>query len=459
MGFQPEIVEVHRDVLKYVEEYRLDPFPVIFELCDYDQLNEIAAYGGFPTRYPHWRFGMTYDHLSKGYLYGLQKIYELVINHDPCYAYLLRSNDLVDQKLVMAHVYAHSDFFKNNLFFKHTNRKMLEDMANHCAKIRELSDRYGVETVEGFLDLCLSVENLLDPYATLNLPAPVPLNKPSAAEKTRMEAMQKMAPRRDVLMFLMEYAPLKDWEIEILSMVREEAYYFAPQRMTKIMNEGWASYWHSKIMTEKALKTQEVIDYAEHHAGAVALTPGQINPYKLGIELFRDIEDRWDKGRFGAQFEQCGSYEERQQWNNKTGLGREKIFEVRRIYNDVSFIDTFLTEDFCLEQQYFTYAYNRRSGRFEIVDRDWRKVKEKMLFSLTNLGSPIVYAADNNYDGKGELLFVHEHLGFDLKIEDAKDTMSCIFQIWKKPVHLTTELGGQKKVLSFNGEEHRERNV
>src|SRR3990167_2168298 len=317
MPLPSNLEDVQREVIKYVEEFNLDPFPVIFELCDFDQLYEIASYGGFPTRYPHWRFGMIYDHLSKGYLYGLQKIYELVINHDPCYAYLLRSNDLVDQKLVMAHVYAHSDFFKNNLFFKHTNRKMLEDMANHCAKIRELSDRYGVETVEGFLDLCLSVENLLDPYATLNLSAPVPLNKPSAAEKTRMEAMQKMAPRRDVLMFLMEYAPLKDWEIEILSMVREEAYYFAPQRMTKIMNEGWASYWHSKILTEKLLEPSEFLDFADRHAGVMVTQPGGMNPYKLGIELFRHIEDRWNKGKFGKDYDTCDDMQAKKKWDKK----------------------------------------------------------------------------------------------------------------------------------------------
>ncbi len=106
--------------------YGLDFFPTIFEVVDYDELNDVAAYGGFPTRYPHWRFGMEYEQLAKGYTYGLQKIYELVINNNPCYAYLMRSNALTDQKLVMAHVYGHCDFFKNNDWFSHTNRKMMD---------------------------------------------------------------------------------------------------------------------------------------------------------------------------------------------------------------------------------------------------------------------------------------------------------------------------------------------
>src|ERR1700752_4775441 len=139
-----------------------EPLPA--ELVDSDQLNAVAACGGFPVRYPHWRFGMEYDQLSKTYTYGLQKIYELVINNDPSYAYLMKSNNLVDQKLVMAHVYGHVDFFKNNYWFSKTNRKMIDTMANHAVRVREYMDRHGQDRVESFIDHCLAVENLIDPY-------------------------------------------------------------------------------------------------------------------------------------------------------------------------------------------------------------------------------------------------------------------------------------------------------
>ena len=122
----------------------------------------LAAFGGFPVRYPHWRFGAEYDELMKGYSYGLQKIYEMVINTDPCYAYLLNANELIDQKLVIAHVYGHCDFFKCNAWFSRTNRRMLDQMANHAARIGGYVDRFGYENVELFIDACLSLDDLIE---------------------------------------------------------------------------------------------------------------------------------------------------------------------------------------------------------------------------------------------------------------------------------------------------------
>ena len=113
-------------------------------------------------RYPHWKFGMEYDRMSKSYTYGLHRIYEMVINTDPCYAYLLNSNNLVDQKTVMAHVYGHNDFFKNNAWFANTNRKVIDTMANHGTKVRRYMELHGQDKVEAFIDRVLSIENLLD---------------------------------------------------------------------------------------------------------------------------------------------------------------------------------------------------------------------------------------------------------------------------------------------------------
>ena len=160
-----DLAEMQRRIEGYARGHGLDFFQTIFEVVDADQLNAIAAYGGFPTRYPHWRFGMEYEQLSKGYNYGLQKIYELVINNDPCYAYLLASNGITDHKLVMAHVYGHCDFFKNNYWFSQTSRKMMDEMANHGNRIRNYMDRFGVEEVEQFIDACLSIEDLIDIYS------------------------------------------------------------------------------------------------------------------------------------------------------------------------------------------------------------------------------------------------------------------------------------------------------
>src|SRR5882762_3692024 len=155
--FPAYLRDIQEEIEGHARVFGLDFFPILYEVLDYKTMNEVAAYGGFPTRYPHWRFGMEYEQLSKGYVYGLQKIYELVINNNPCYAYLMRSNSITDQKLVMAHVYGHCDFFKNNYWFSHTSRKMMDEMANHGNRIRRHMDRYGVEEVETFIDACLSI--------------------------------------------------------------------------------------------------------------------------------------------------------------------------------------------------------------------------------------------------------------------------------------------------------------
>ncbi|MFH1548992.1 MAG: SpoVR family protein, partial [Planctomycetota bacterium] len=245
----------------------------------------------------------------------------------------------------------------------------------------------------------------------------------------------------------------------ILSMLREEAYYFAPQAQTKIMNEGWAAYWHARIMTEKSLTDAEVIDFADHHSGTLSTRPGQLNPYKLGIELFRDIEDRWNKGKFGGEYENCTDREMKQRWNKNLGLGREKIFEVRRIYNDVTFIDTFITPEFCEEQKMFVYAFDKSSGNYVIVDRDFGVVKEKLLFLLTNFGQPYITIIDANYKNRGELYLKHRHESVDLKHSDTVETLKKLGKIWKRPVHIETVLEEKPKLLSFDGKDLVEVNL
>src|SRR4249920_1331520 len=158
MNLTPELEMIRRQIEGFARGYELDFYETIFEILDFKQLNEVASFMGFPNRFPHWRFGMEYERLSKSYEYGLHKIYELVINNDPCYAYLLEGNAYVDQKLVMAHVYGHCDFFKNNFMFAHTNRRMIDEMANHGTRCRRHIEKWGHDRVENFIDMCLSID-------------------------------------------------------------------------------------------------------------------------------------------------------------------------------------------------------------------------------------------------------------------------------------------------------------
>ncbi|MCA9245399.1 MAG: SpoVR family protein, partial [Phycisphaerales bacterium] len=157
------------------------------------------------------------------------------------------------------------------------------------------------------------------------------------------------SPQRDVLRFLLDRAPLAEWQRDVLSIVRDESYYFAPQAMTKVMNEGWATYWHSKLMTGHFLEAKEIVDYAEQHSGVVHMPAGGFNPYKVGLELFKEIENRWNKGQHGPAWERMSEIGERERHDDHSMRGREKIFEVRRVYNDVNFIDEFLTPEFVVK--------------------------------------------------------------------------------------------------------------
>jgi stage V sporulation protein R len=393
----------------------LDFYEIQFELLDSRDVNGIAAYGGFPVRYPSWRFGMEYERLEKSYNWGLSKIYELVINNDPVVAYLVRSNSDLEQKLVMAHVCGHADFFKHNCWFGATNRNMLDTMGRNSTRIRSFMDRHGQEVVEKFLDLALSIETLLDPY----LPLREHLARTPANDSMR-------APTYDVIGFLAQRAPLSEWQREILGVVRAEAYYFQPQRMTKIMNEGWASFWHSKLLTGGILGASEIVDFADCHSGATVSSPGRLNPYKLGIELFRHAEEH--------------------------GMD---LFRLRRVHNDASLVDELMDETFVARAEMFLFGRNSRSGRTELVDRDWRKVKSHLLMDLAWGGLPRIELTAVDADGKGELVLTHHHDGRDLQLEHARETLLRVGALWKAPVHLFTQEEGQgRHMLCESGEVH-----
>jgi len=488
-----KLLDLQREIQGYADEYGLDYFPQIFEMCDYDTINILAAQGGFPIRYPHWKFGMDYDQLSKGYRFGIQKIYEMVINTNPCYAYLLEVNNWLDQKLVMAHVYGHNDFFKNNKWFSTTNRNMMDVMANHGSKIRRYMEKYGQTKVELFIDRVLSLENLLDgthlfetneilvsrgeteeKFIEETENGDYVVDDRSSALKSYMRVEKKkqkdnfqgpsespamnaekntVKGEKDILRFLINNAPLENWEADIISCLRDEAYYFLPQRITKIMNEGWASYWHSKILTQKALNGSEIIDFATKHAGVMAMSKQNINPYKIGYELFHDIEHRWDTGKFGKEYNECTNMYEKENWNTNAMQGREKIFSIRKSHNDITFIHEFLTPEFCNRQQLFTYKFNPRNQRMEIDTRDFEAIKQKLLTQLTNFGSPVISVEDANYKNRKELLLKHEHYGVDLDMKFAAETMSNLYSIWKRPVSLTTKYEDKVVIFQFDGKE------
>ena len=310
----------------------LEPYPVNYWIVDYDEMNELIAYGGFQTRYPHWRWGMTYDRQQKQDQFGMGKAFEIVNNDNPSHAFLQESNSLADQKAVITHVEAHADFFANNewfgLFAQDEGPDAAAMLERHAEAIRKYMDdpEIGRDRVERFIDAVLTLEDTIDQHRPLgadprestelddlrdrlsemNVSDEVRrqvfdeewLDRIEAAER---EAAELEEPRKDILGFLLDHGRTYDeerdravemepWQKDVLDMLRTESYYFAPQKMTKVMNEGWAAYWESLMMGEERFAgADEFVTYADHQSRVLG-SPG-LNPYKLGKELWEYIEN------------------------------------------------------------------------------------------------------------------------------------------------------------------------
>jgi stage V sporulation protein R len=483
----PELREHMVAIRAKAREYGLDFFDVVFEVVDFRTMNQIAAYGGFPTRYPHWRWGMEFEKLSKRDAYGMGRIYELVINNNPCYAYLQESNALADQKLVMSHVFAHADFFKSSAWFARTDRSMINTMANHATRVERHIEKHGKDTVERFIDACLSVEHLIDPYtayapahtaaqdsADQSPPASADslhatrlpskgymdpfINPRHRLEAERAEAQKRdddrkgkdpARPTRDVLLYLLRHAPLDDWQRDILTIIRDESYYFAPQAMTKVLNEGWATYWHTKLMTGHFADASEIVQYADQHSGVVHMPAGGFNPYKIGVELLRDVEDRYDRGRHGPDWERLPGLGQQQRYDDRSMRGREKLFEIRRFANDITFLDEYLTEEFVERTRMYRYVRDPATGEVKVATRDWKKVKAELLARLSNMGQPFIYVVDGNYRNRGELYLAHQWNGLEVDLAKAGEVLKNLRILWGRPVHAQCRIGDEMNLLSF----------
>jgi stage V sporulation protein R len=264
------------EITEIARGFGLDFYPMRYEICPADIIYTFGAYG-MPTRYSHWSFGKNFHRMKTQYDLGLSKIYELVINSDPCYAFLLDGNSLIQNKLIVAHVLAHCDFFKNNARFSKTNRNMVESMSASAERIRQYELEYGAGEVEQFIDAVLAIQEHVDP--TLHRPfrqteSRHDKTKPSVQKETTKYGYEDLwslderdptpplkedhkrfpvHPEKDLLLFIEEHAPyLEEWQRDILTMLREEMLYFWPQLETKIMNEGWASYCKGALLQWRA---------------------------------------------------------------------------------------------------------------------------------------------------------------------------------------------------------------
>ncbi len=438
-----EIEEWNDKIEKKVIEYGLDFYSQEFEFIDFNEMLGYESYVGMPSKYPHWSYGKAYEKNKMLYSLNLTGLpYEMVINSDPCLAYLMKENTLLLQILTMAHVYGHNDFFKNNRLFKEgTNAKYAIEMFKLDADIirRYINNpSIGYKKVERILDAAHAIryqigrvigvkklsheeikqsmikdyESKLDNRGILN-----------QDEKIEFPDLDKIPiePEDDVVDFIIKYGDLQEWERTVLKIVKRETEYFLPQMETKIMNEGWASYTHYNILKELNLPDGLHFEFLKRHNDVIAPIVGGLNPYYVGFKIFEDLDKKY---------------------------GKEKIFEVREIERDSSFLRRYLTRELCEELNLF--EYNKRT--FDIVveevsdEEGWKAIRDNLSYTCGIGGIPYIRVIDFNTKDY-TLTLEHVFDGRELELNYAKETLKYIQELWGKKVKLITKDSDKKDVV------------
>jgi stage V sporulation protein R len=422
----------------------LDYYPVDFELAPQSLMTEIAVYG-LPIRMPHWSFGVRYIHQLVRQSMGHSKIFEVMFPGDPCRAFLMDSNSLAENALVTAHVIGHADFAKNNQLFARfhdmAGGNIVEHAAAHAQRIQQAIEAAGLERVEAVLDAALALESHVDVGGELHrqrypeLVAEKPAAKLSPFRKrfqtlpgeSEPEAAAPTGPVRtrvpphpeyDLLWFIANYAPeLEQWERDIFLAVRAESLYFYPVFACQIMNEGWASYWHARLLREADFLPQPTYVAAiKAHSDVVRpFASGEetalgINPYHLGFTLWEHIVERH---------------------------GPNRAREVMREEDDFGFIRNYLDHELAEKLDLFVYEV-RRGDEIRVANRDLEAVREAILAPKFNFGAPRVAAVELKPDGGLVLAHDHESDGRGLDAMRAKKVLEYAHRVWRRPVRMHT---------------------
>ena len=421
----------------------LDYYPVDFEMAPASLMTEIAVYG-LPIRMPHWSFGVRYIHQLVRQSMGHSKIFEVMFPGDPCRAFLMDGNSLAENTLVTAHVLGHADFAKNNQLFARFHAmaggNIVEMAAAHAHRIQLAIESHGVERVESVLDAALALESHINiegelhrsRYAEFVAPSERPaenpfqsrfrrlpgIEEPKAAKPGMVRAPIPPHPEYDLLWFIANYAPeLEQWERDIFLMVRAESFYFYPVFACQIMNEGWASYWHSRLLREAEFLPQPLyLSAIKAHSDVVRpFASGQqtalaINPYHLGFTIWERIVEKH---------------------------GLERAREVRRDEDDFGFIRNWLDEELAGEAGLFVYEA-RPGDEIRVATKDINAIREAILAPKFNFGAPRVAAVELKHDGSVTLAHDHPSDGRGLDVTRAKRVLDYVHRVWHRPVRLLT---------------------
>jgi len=440
-----ELEQYAEQIEALAQRLGLDYYPVDFEMAPASLMTEIAVYG-LPVRMPHWSFGVRYIHQLVRQSMGHSKIFEVMFPGDPCRAFLMDGNSTAENALVTAHVLGHADFAKNNQLFARFHAmaggNIVETAAAHAHRIQLSIEAHGVERVESVLDAALALEAHIDVAGELHRArypefveqkqVPVdsafrsrfkqlPGAEEPAAPKTgtgQVRAPVPPHPEYDLLWFIANYAPeLEQWERDIFLMVRSESFYFYPVFACQIMNEGWASYWHARLLREADFLPQPLyLSAIKAHSDVVRpFASGQqtalaINPYHLGFTIWERIVEKH---------------------------GIERAREVRRDEDDFGFVRNWLDEELAAQSGLFVYE-TRPGDEIRVASKDINVIREAILGPKFNFGSPRVAAVELKHDGSLGLAHDHASDGRGLDVTRAKRVLDYVHRVWRRPVRLAT---------------------
>jgi len=416
------------------KKFGLDWYPIDYEIIDYHEMIGAMAYTGLPTHYRHWSFGKSFEQTHTRYHLGMEGLpYEMIINSNPSIAYLMKENPLSTHLLTMSHCLGHSDFFKHNRMFKHTDAdNILVRFKSAAKRINKYMEdpSIGIDKVERILDAAHAVKYQVQrtPQARrrsheemLEFYKDVVANDKDEKYKDFDLTKVPLRPDYNLLAFICEHSRnLEDWERDVISIVEKESHYFVPQAYTKIMNEGWAVFFHEKIMNDLDLPPELHIPFVKLHNQVVRPHVGRVNPYHLGYKLFKKIEEE---------------------------KGIEACFVAREVHDDVSFVRKYLDEEMCRELNLFSYSFKktRKANTIDkISDKEgWASVRDDLLKTVGLNSVPVVRV--ESIDKKTHTLHLyHEHDGRDLEIPYANKVLGYIAELWGDEIKMDSIIEDEK---------------
>ncbi len=470
------------------EDMGLECLPVEFDVIPPEKMLEILAYRS-PINISSWKFGRDYERLRTIFDNLDPSLpYEVVINSNPSRAYLMNSNTFAVQALVLSHVYGHVAVFTMNKWFQNSRNDLLEVMTSANQRFLEYEKMYGIDDVERIVDAGHAIQFHSNPFETETeserrkriYEQTKQILKPDESEyrdlipkkrttvldidtvnRTLWRALKEstpVEPVEDMLRYIIDNSRvLDDWEKDILEILRAEGQYYWPIIKTKYINEGFATVVHQKIMDklfqEGYLTPSEHGQYNYSNSLVKAYNRVSMNPYLIGSKILNDIEDRWNKGRYGKDWSECTNIKEKAEWDTHEMNGWKKVKEVISVYTDWFFMQDFLTNDLidALDLYIYVRTEDEESVQYVRTNHTFEQIKQIIINSFAHSGIPKIEVVDGNYNHNGMLYFEHRYAGQPLETEYMVKTLGHIYDLWGKEVILKTIIGNEEKYVIYDG--------